>query len=164
MGGRKTRFKMLGCYESGISIETLRLAVTLVLRLSGYTSVEFDKIISVRERKILVPVYAEDGGKNRIAVWCITKASGHELEVLSEVSKLLRRINCPVAVAIPIGLAGSLNRLLRVTSHIFMLDGEGCLWLYSGLRLPADMFVKGGDDYASRIHGACSDKNPYYIA
>ena len=84
--------------------------------------------------------------------------------MLSEVSKLLRRINCPVAAAIPIGLAGSLNRLLRVTSHIFMLDGEGCLWLYSGLRLPADMFVKGGYDYASRIHGACSDKNPYYIA
>ncbi|MEM1542973.1 MAG: hypothetical protein QXV82_10120 [Ignisphaera sp.] len=159
-------------------INQIKLAVATELRLEGYSTIIFDKIIEGCGRKVRIHVYCEDDLGMGEAVYCVNETHGMNLEEVSDVIKLIKaglakdEVDCTVSLAFPLSLLRKASALIRLVPKVYMVDEDGRVWVHypwSGTRrieFLINNIILGesieGDSWSSAVNTQMRPQ-PYYI-
>ena len=123
--------------KEGMSLNSIKLAVNLELKLEGLTYICFDSVVDANGTKVPVNVFAEDELSMCVPMWCVTEASEMRQDRLAIAFDLIgRRLSedCAIAVAIPLSLIGKVDGLTGFTYRIYIMDDAGKVWVHDAGR------------------------------
>ncbi|MGB9841405.1 MAG: hypothetical protein ACPLKZ_01640 [Candidatus Bathyarchaeales archaeon] len=152
MGNVKTKNKAHS--KRALTLDDIKLAVALDLKLNGYVHITFDRPILVHGRKEKIHIHAEDDLGISYAVICISSpAKLDPNSIIDAVSAIQAEIGVEgeVAVAIPISLLDKAKDLFGLTRQMFMVDGELRVWTSTSPRSVADL-IKAKMPMREQLH------------
>jgi len=125
-----------GKANSTLTMNQLKLSVAMELRLEGYGSIVFDKMVEVCGRRARIHVYYEDDVHVGEAVYCINNPRRVNPKEVFEVLEIIRTwlarnsIDCVVSLAFPLSLLPKVKALIGLTPKVYMVDEEGRVWIH----------------------------------
>jgi len=111
--------------------EGMKLAVALQLKVEGYESVVFNKVVKVGGKSVVIDVFAEDCLGSMVAVYCVNRTDKAEEGHLNDVAcTILDGLGeeCLIAFAYPLRLVGLVRNAIGLANRIYMVDDEGRVW------------------------------------
>lgn len=137
-----------------LTLDDIKLAVALDLKLNGYVHIKFDKPILVHGRKEKIHIHAEDDLGISYAVICISSPAKLDpnslIDVLSAIQAEIGEEG-EAAITIPIHLLDKAKDLFGLTRQMFLVDYELRVWTSTSPRSVAD-FIKAKMPMREQLH------------
>ncbi|MDW8024235.1 MAG: hypothetical protein RMJ15_11000 [Nitrososphaerota archaeon] len=114
------------------TMNQLKLCIAMELKSEGFSTVVFDKLLEVYDRRIKVHVYGEDELGLRIAVYCVNRPCHVKPNEILDIVNLIRSgiEDCDVALAFPLVMLDRAKVLIGLTSKVYMIDDDGKVWVH----------------------------------
>lgn len=125
-----------------LTLDAIKLAVALELKLNGYTYITFDKTINMYGKKAKIHVTAEDELGVRYAVICINNPAKLDPDELIDMIRAIQPEvgdGGEVAIAIPIDLIDEAKDVFGLTRRMFLVDYELRVWISTSPRSVVDL-------------------------
>jgi hypothetical protein len=109
----------------------MKLAVALQLKIEGYETLVFNKIVKAGSRSVAVDVFAEDCLGSRVAVYCVFRADEAEEGHLNDVACAILDgfgEDCLIAIAFPLRLIDLVRNAIGIANWIYLVDYYGRIW------------------------------------
>lgn len=111
--------------------DSMRLGIALQLKLEGYETVAFNRVVEGERGRFIVDVFAEDCFGNQVAVFCVLTANEANEGRLNDLAITVVDAlgdDCFIAIAFHLRLINFVKNAIGIANWIYLVDHHGRVW------------------------------------